>query len=939
MTVHSRLLLLGFLLVSACAETGDKAGADTGPHGATTTPGETDIDDPPDTQDEAPDVVCVARFPFPRTVAVGAPADISVVLDCEDPAIAAQSQWTAAWLDGSTAEAVVVGEEPVEVAVSLREDQLSEVSQRGVLTLLPESGSPVPVDLRVHAPSDGPSGPPAVGVGVGALDLSRAFALSPFATESGSLGGFYAAQIGADDAFFAGVLGLAGTACAEGACVGSLPIEFTPVGYSMVGNELVVLGNNAEGKVQGAAWTLMPDGEVKDVDPSGFATQVSGMNAIGTLVAVHHIVRTPPPRTGEPSGVAVLATVRNARGDYLVWSMFGTAGVLGGEHGISTADIESGKASLAFAAEVDLRGAPGKELQVLSINLAELEPDTCTLPVTTWDFSGSDLKKNRVRRLTDVCTGLQGYAVVTRVFDVDGAALDAVLLPTASGDQLFLGAADTSDLLPLDFGGVPVFGPDPQGGVPGQPDPGMYLTSNGNKGKILTSDGLEYDRTAVTGAAVVGLNGSAATGIRASGGASLGIKLPGKSTPILYLVPGTGGGTSDPLDPQLYAGDDLSVWARDGRLVVGRLEHMDAPLGAWGPIAAVGGGADRLGVVIGLNTTKESDPPELTSSRTVPVSGTSTITFTDTTLEIRGGDFQFYDTSFVSSRPQGCTLSGDALTCWEMETEPVDSFRVYPSDEGEGLVGLVRRGASIGFVTLNEVRDAQQLMGDGAPDLSGILPRTEPAGVAIDNPIFAPPVGEVTNVLANGSALPPATSTGIVADAVSAGVLTTAGDGGPCDVGLYYFANPSDGPLEPSASSLIASGSGDCSDLPIALVMADMLGVGQSQAVLWSAKTGLELFWVDALGKWRRHPLFSLPGDERPHVSAADIDGDGLDDLFVRQPDQGAWMLQSDGWGSVVDLAWDAADLAAIDGLPGPAPAWPQRVDGQVLWSRGLDVR
>jgi hypothetical protein len=183
-----------------------------------------------------------------------------------------------------------------------------------------------------------------------------------------------------------------------------------------------------------------------------------------------------------------------------------------------------------------------------------------------------------------------------------------------------------------------------------------------------------------------------------------------------------------------------------------------------------------------------------------------------------------------------------------------------------------------------------------------------------------------------------AAATGSLAGGLGDAVLAVVEDESPCGWALSLFADAS-GPLLAAEAQLIgAPAAAGCTDLPEPVGSADLLGLGAPQPLLWSPDGGLELLLLDpGEGTWARVPLGVAVGASAVEVSAADVDGDGLDDLFVRQAglDRPTLLLHSDGGGGLTPIDLPAGALDGIWGLVGPGPGLPQRLDAP-FWAPAM---
>jgi hypothetical protein len=195
-----------------------------------------------------------------------------------------------------------------------------------------------------------------------------------------------------------------------------------------------------------------------------------------------------------------------------------------------------------------------------------------------------------------------------------------------------------------------------------------------------------------------------------------------------------------------------------------------------------------------------------------------------------------------------------------------------------------------------------------------------------------------TNILASAA---PGSGGGMPAGAADA-LIVSLTDDSPCGAGPYLFVDP-DGALALSAAIPLATpGDGPCTGPLRPVAAADLLGLGAPQPLLWSPDGGLELLLLDpGEGTWARVPLGVAVGASAVEVSAADVDGDGLDDLFVRQAglDRPTLLLHSDGGGGLTPIDLPAGALDGIWGLVGPGPGLPQRLDAP-FWAPAMpDLR
>jgi hypothetical protein len=685
------------------------------------------------------------------------------------------------------------------------------------------------------------------------------------------------------------------------------------------------------------------------------ATRVSDAFAkMGTIKALHRVAFTDGV-TGDPTGtpgLAVLATVATKSGDVFVLSVNGSLQWESSLGGLTPAEVEAGEGALSLVAEVDVRSEVASAFEVVAVRFADLDSSSGRLPYTVYAEDGaSGLEKVDGRTIEGLDAAPDGLFAVDRYTDADGVFWEAVVVGTADGDTIFVGPEGSASLSALPMpavGNTWIAGHWSQ--QPGAPDTGLAPSAqkNGLKGKVLTSDGLEYDRTGAPSpvnlevALAAWQDDGLEPALLATGGSPRTIrKQIDKSTPVLYAVgpaPGASG-LADPADPILSLGDELlfGVTVEGGPFVVTRATHPDATYGeAAGVLAVVADGEDRVEFLSGgwLRTVTggvEGAPVSFGIPHFRPVGSRK---IGDRTLHVHH-----------DATAKGVVLvidSSGSITDADYTVE-LDSLSTAPTAEG-GWQVVAHRGDGVAVLDLGLAEDVATLVGasawsavegddfgagelftgglDTPPWASTSVPTawtiedSDPLAWLADREgtIFDLPPGELGDQLTfvvmpwTGTACPVAT----VAVLGAPGVLTAE-----------------------DVTAISTSEEADCGDLLVPIGAADLFGLGQPSVLLVAVNNptfvSAGTVFSSAL---RLVPLYTPPPlaeGAAIRVSGADWNGDGLDDLTVRfssaDGSESAALLLSDGEGGWIGggSVLGQSALGNLAATPGAAPGWPQR--------------
>ncbi|MFM2244720.1 MAG: hypothetical protein RL071_794 [Pseudomonadota bacterium] len=945
----AHLLLPLSLGLAACDPTDPKGGDSGGGEGAADGADGGEGADGADGDAPLASAGCTADLPWPRTIGPGG-AEVEVTLRCDDPEAARGLSWTSN-LGLVVSDFSDVG---TTVVVTVTDgDSLSPSSDLG-LTLTPsDGGDAVPVRLRAHTDVVEVPAPVLNPVELGVLDLALPLVVG-WAPPTEAGGRAWASQVQGDALVVAPLL-LEGGACAD--CTARL--DWTPGAsarrhlWVSGGRGLAAEGGPIllafDGGSQALSALLYQEGGAPlPVDPPlAVADGLKELSALGTVTAVHDLAGLVPRDPADGFGLALLLTVENGRGAYFAVLVNDQVTLTAEIDGLSPADVAAGQGVVGFLADADHRDALVREVSVGSISAAEVDAPSCTVQLKVWTLGGEGLRVRRTRRLREACGGMDDAGLLHTANDPDGRPLDVVVLGGADADRLWVGAAGDTELPPVS--GLPdaYLVEGAARGGPDLPDSGVMrsVTGGGNKGKVLTSDGLEYDRVGVGGGGrgPIQLTGRAleaplqpeGEGYSFQRSQALIRKELDKSTPILYrLSPPAGVTATVPErfdDPALVPGEELVLSRLDGRLYATRPTHVDAGPMVGATVEAAAGAEALFAVVLGLNTTKKDPPTNLTA--VLVTTETSSVTLG--AAAVVGDEAIVFGTDVREGGPSVCTFGADAPMACAVGTGGFDQLRWFPQPDG-GAVALAVRGSeggvlrfAAGGAPLAWVEDrswASALSGGDRP-LAAVAPRSKsPRGP------YAVGTNQITYLVS------PAPATGSLAGGLGDAVLAVVEDESPCGWGLSLFADVSGPLLAAEAQPIGAPAAEGCADLPEPVASADLLGLGAPQPLLWSPEGGLELLLMDAgEGTWARVPLGVAVGAAAVEVSAADVDGDGLDDLFVRQAglDRPALLLHSDGGGGLTEIDLPDGALDGIWGLVGPGPGQPQRLDAP-YWAPAL---
>lgn len=883
---------------------------------------------------------CVAALPWPRTLGP-AGGTVEVLLSCDDPEAAQGLTWT------SNLGLVVggSGETGGSVTISVS-DSLSPSADLG-LTLTPSDGGPaVPVRLRAHTDVVEVPAPVLSPVELGAVDLSLPLAVG-WAPPTERGGRAWVSQVQGDALVVAPLL-LEGGACED--CTARLDwtsgVSARRHLWASGGRTLAAEGApllvafNGDG-LGLSALLYQEGGAPLPVDPPlAVADGLKELAALGTVTAVHDLAGLVPPDPADLFGLALLLTVENGRGAYFAVLVNDQVTLTAELDGLTPADVAAGQGVVGFFADADHRDALVREVSVGSVSAAEVDASSCTVQLKVWSVGEEGLRVRRTRRLREACGGMDEAGLLHTANDPDGRPLDVVVLGGADSDRLWVGAAGDTELPPVS--GLPdaYLVEGAARGGPELPDSGLMRSASngGSRGKILTSDGLEYERAGVAaagrGRGPIQLTGRLIEAPLEPEGEGFGFqrsqalirKELDKSTPILYrLSPPAGVSAAAPArpdEPALVPGEELALTRLDGRLYATRPTHPDLPAVAGAPAEAIAAAGPLFAVVLGLNNTKKEESVPLGALLESPEDSS----ITHDAVAVVGDEAIIFGTNVRDGGPSVCTFGADAPLACASGPGGFDQLRWFPQADG-GAVALAVRGGAPGLLRLAAGEDPLALVADrGWAALGGALEGSDARVVHHDNAIHVANLGAQQNVIFS---LDAATGGGLPAGAAEA-LLVSLTDDSPCGAGPYLFADPDGALALSSAIPLATPGDGACTGAARPVGSADLLGLGAPQPLLWSPDGGLELLLLDGdEGAWTRLPLGVAVGAAAVEVSAADVDGDGLDDLFVRQAgvDRSGLLLHSDGGGGLTEIALPDGALDGLWGLVGPGPGLPQRLD------------
>jgi hypothetical protein len=885
---------------------------------------------------------CTAELPWPRTIGPGG-AEVEVTLSCADPEAARALVWTS---NLGVVEALPAAEGAPRVMILLTDGDASVPSGDVGLTLTPsDGGSAVPVRLRAHIDRVEVPAPVLNPVDLGPFDLALPLAVG-WAPPTEAGGRAWASQV-QGDALIVAPLQLEGGACAD--CTARL--DWTP---GVSARRHLWAGGGRTLAAEGAPLLVNFDGDGLELSallyqeggaplpvaaPLAVADGLKELAALGTVTAVHDLAGLVPGDPADLFGLALLLSVENGRGAYFAVLVNDQVMLTAEIDGLRPADVAAGQGVVGFLADADHRDALVREVSVGSVSAAEVDAPSCTVQLKVWAFGEEGMRVRRTRRLREACGGMDDAGLLHTANDPDGRPVDVVVLGGADSDRLWVGAVGDTELPPVS--GLPdaYLVEGAARGGPELPNSGLMRSASGGlRGKVLTSDGLEYDRAGVgaagRGRGPIQLTGRLIEAPLEPEGEGLGFqrsqalirKELDKSTPILYrLSPPAGVSATVPArpdEPALVPGEELVLTRLDGRLYATRPTHPALPAVAGAPAEAITAAGPLFALVLGLNNTKKEESGPLGTLLESPEDST----ITHDAVAVVGDEAIIFGTNVRDGGPSVCTFGADAPLACASGAGGFDQLRWLPQADG-GALALVVRGGAPGLLRLAAGEDPLGLVADrGWLSLDDPLDESEAWVVYHDNAIHVANLGVQQNVIFSLEA----TTTGDLPAGAAEALLVSLTDDSPCGAGPYLFADPDGALVRSRGIALATPGDGPCSGALRPVGSADLLGLGAPQPLLWSPEGGLELLLIDAgEGTWARVPLGVAVGAAAVELSAADVDGDGLDDLFVRQAglDRPALLLHSDGGGGLTEIALPDGALDGIWGLVGPGRGQPQRLD------------